>query len=474
MYYIDSHSHLDDDYLFEKIDTVLNNAKKSNVKKIITVLSEPYDKYFLRFEKLLKFENIYGIIGVHPHNAKDYNLDIEKKIIHFVEKHKNKIVAIGEIGLDYYYNFSPKEIQIEVFKRQIKLAEKLNLPIVIHTRNAEEETLKILLEQKLLSSRKVLLHCYTASYEFLKQILKYPDVYFSFSGIITFNKAEDLRKQLKLISISKILIETDSPYLAPVPFRGKKNEPSYVIYTAKKISEVLSIDESVLSEILTKNTLRFFNIKDAKLNQHFVYEYKGNLYINLTTECNLNCPFCVKRNVIFHNYNLFLHDEPEVEEVIDKLKKMNLNDYLEIVFCGFGEPLIRYEKVKKIASYIKKMGYTGTIRVNTNGLAEFFLNKKILEEIADCIDIISISFNATDEKYYVKLVGLNEDFKYYFKQLWEFFFRSIKIFGNKRVVISSIDYKGLDKHKLIQLGEKYNIKVKFRNLVSSQKISDNI
>jgi TatD DNase family protein len=201
-----------------------------------------------------KDEIIFGTYGIHPHEVKN-NKITSKLIIDEINKNK-KIIGIGETGLDFFYNNSEREEQIESFKNHIEASIHLNIPLIIHSRNAEIETFEVLNEFKD-HNLKILMHCYTGSKKFAEKLLDL-NAYFSASGIITFKNSVDLQETFKFIPFEKLLIETDSPYLAPVPHRGKKNEPSYVDFTAAKLSEIKKISKSKLIKITTDNFNKLF------------------------------------------------------------------------------------------------------------------------------------------------------------------------------------------------------------------------
>ena len=250
---IDSHCHLDHEPLINNINEVLSRSKNVGIKKILTICTTI--KSFESIKKILKLDDIiYGTFGIHPHETDSNN--VSKKIILDNIKINPKIIGIGETGLDFYYNNSKKNKQIDSFKTHIEAAIESNLPIIVHSRNAEEETFNVLNIYKD-EKPKVLMHCFTGSYNFYKEMNKL-NSYFSASGIITFNNSKDLQNTFSKISTDKLLVETDSPFLAPVPMRGKKNEPSYIEHTVKKLSEIKNIDLSEMINITTCNFEKLF------------------------------------------------------------------------------------------------------------------------------------------------------------------------------------------------------------------------
>ena len=250
---IDSHCHLDHEPLFSDLKNVIQRSKKVGIKKLLTI-STSYES-FDRIKKIIhEDEMIYGTIGIHPHETTKDKITSDFIVKNL--KHYSKIIGIGETGLDFYYNNSEKDKQIASFKEHIKASIKTNIPLIIHSRNAENETFEILQNFKKYNL-KILMHCFTGTNNFAKKLLEL-NSYFSASGIITFKNTTDLQKTFSLIPDDKILIETDSPFLAPVPNRGKKNEPSFIQFTANKLAEIKNINVSKLIEITTNNFNKLF------------------------------------------------------------------------------------------------------------------------------------------------------------------------------------------------------------------------
>ena len=251
---IDSHCHLDHEPLYENIDDILKRSKDAGIEKLLTICTtlESFNKikFLVKKDKI-----IYGTYGIHPHEAK--NDKITSDLIIKEIKQTNKIIGIGETGLDFYYNHSDKNDQFKSFEEHIKASIELNIPLIIHSRNAEDETLEIFNKYKN-NKLKILMHCFTGSKKFAENLLSL-GAYFSASGIITFKNSLELQETFKLIPLNKILIETDSPYLAPVPNRGKKNEPSFVKYTAQKLADIKQISNYDLIKSTTKNFNTLFN-----------------------------------------------------------------------------------------------------------------------------------------------------------------------------------------------------------------------
>jgi len=250
---IDSHCHLDHEPLFNNINEILVRSKNIGLKKLLTICTS--NESFENVQKILKIDEIiYGTYGIHPHETKN-NKVTKNVIIENIKKHP-KLIGIGETGLDFYYNHSQKDEQIKCFKEHIEASIEIDLPIIVHSRNAERETFEILNEYRN-QKPKILMHCFTGSYEFFKEMEKL-NSYFSASGIITFNNSLSLQKTFTKIPNNKLLVETDSPFLAPIPMRGKKNEPSFIKYTIKKLADLKGIDETEMINITSKNFENLF------------------------------------------------------------------------------------------------------------------------------------------------------------------------------------------------------------------------
>ena len=249
---IDSHCHLDHEPLFQDLENVIKRSKEIGLEKILTICTT-LDSFTNILKIIEKDPMIYGTFGIHPHEAKDNIVDTDQIINHV--KQSNKIIGIGETGLDFFYNHSDRDQQIKSFEEHIQASIKLNMPLIIHSRDAEDETYQILKNHEK-DNLKILMHCFTGSKKFADKLLELKS-YFSASGIITFKNAIDLQETFKTIPLDKLLIETDSPFLAPVPNRGKKNEPSFIKYTAEKLAEIKDVS---FSEISSRTTNNFNNL----------------------------------------------------------------------------------------------------------------------------------------------------------------------------------------------------------------------
>ena len=260
MIYVDSHCHIDGEQFEVERDEVVQRANDAGVKWMLTVgTGNPHDGEIERAVRCAeKYTNVFASVGVHPHDAKLYDDTAETHLIELAKR--EKVVAWGEIGLDYFYDHSPRDVQREVFRRQIKTAKNLNLPVIIHSREADDETVEILSEEyKNSLGCGGVMHCFGGSAQMAKAMLDL-GFYISFAGNVTFKKAENLREAAKIVPLERLLIETDCPFLAPVPNRGKRNEPSFVVHTARFLADFYGIEIELLAARTTQNFKTLFVI----------------------------------------------------------------------------------------------------------------------------------------------------------------------------------------------------------------------
>lgn len=253
---IDSHVHLDDAKFDYDRENLIENLKEHGLDRVYNIGAD-LESSIASVELADKYEIIKAVIGVHPHAASEYNQEVEDKLI---ELAKNENVrAIGEIGLDYYYDNSPRDIQVQVFKKQIELANKLKLPIVVHSREAAKETFDIISSYKeKYKDLKFLIHCFSQSVEMMREYVKM-GCYIALGGVVTFKNSKVPKEVAKEVPLENLLLETDCPYLAPEPMRGKRNEPMFIKYSAQKIAEIRGISLEELLKATDENTRRFYN-----------------------------------------------------------------------------------------------------------------------------------------------------------------------------------------------------------------------
>ncbi|MDH3975884.1 MAG: YchF/TatD family DNA exonuclease [Deltaproteobacteria bacterium] len=392
--FIDSHAHLDFPDYGPDLDSVIERANAAGVARIITVgTSLAGSRSSLELAR--KYPFIYATAGVHPHEAGEVRKETCDGIKALLQN--ENVLAVGEVGLDYHYDHSSREVQREVFRRFIALSREAHLPLVIHTREAERDTLEILRSEKAGEEGGVI-HCFSGTPEMAVDCIKL-GFYISIPGIVTFRKATNIHEVVRKIPIEKMLIETDSPYLAPVPYRGKRNEPSYVVKVAEKIAELKGLSLEDVARITTMNTEKLFrigNLEKAKI----AYRIRDSLYLNITSRCTNACPFCPKnRDFVVKGHYLELERDPDFAEIISAID--DPSPYEEVVFCGFGEPLLRLDVIKEVAAWLKEKG--AKVRINTDGLANAVYKRNILPELDGLIDALSVSLNADTPELYDKI-----------------------------------------------------------------------
>lgn len=252
---IDSHVHLDKEQFDLDREYLIKNLKNNGIESVVNIGADL--KSSIRSVELAKeYENIYATVGVHPHSAKELTDHMLKKLEDLTKE--EKVVAIGEIGLDYHYDNSPRDVQRQWFKKQIKLAKKLDMPIVVHSREADEDTLKILKEEK--ENLRGVIHCFSSDRKMMKEYIDL-GFYIALGGPVTFKKTDELKEVAKIVPIEKLLVETDAPYLAPHPYRGKRNEPIFVKQTAQLIAKLKGMTIEDLTLQTNKNTRAVFHME---------------------------------------------------------------------------------------------------------------------------------------------------------------------------------------------------------------------
>ena len=253
---VDSHCHLNFPQFKGKLDEIVKRALEKGVYRMLTISTKLNE--INELETISKsYSEVYNSVGVHPHECKNYKDLCLNDLIKYTKN--SKCIGIGESGLDFYYENSPKELQAKLFKLHIKAARETNLPLIVHTRNADAETIGILNEEMKKGVFTGLIHCFSTSKDLAEKAIDL-GFYISLSGIITFNKSNELRNIIKDLPISRLLVETDAPYLAPEPFRGKCNEPSYVIHTVKFLADLMNVELNTIAEKTTNNFNKLFNL----------------------------------------------------------------------------------------------------------------------------------------------------------------------------------------------------------------------
>ncbi|HEX8175221.1 MAG TPA: TatD family hydrolase [Pyrinomonadaceae bacterium] len=258
--FVDSHAHIDGQEYDEDRDEVVARAREAGVRAILNVgTGEPSSGAFERAVQVAeKYDHVYAAVGVHPHDAKLFDDEAAERLERLALE-SPRVIAWGEIGLDYHYDHSPREVQREVFRRQLRIARRLELPVIIHSREADADTVNILREEMSDSKRRGIMHCFGGSPQMAEDVLELGFM-ISFAGNVTFKKAEELRDAARRVPLERLLAETDCPYLTPVPFRGRRNEPARVREVVAGLADLRGMKTEELGRITTENFSRFFNL----------------------------------------------------------------------------------------------------------------------------------------------------------------------------------------------------------------------
>ena len=258
--FTDSHAHIDGPEFEADREEVIERARSAGVSVILNVgTGDPHSGAFERAIELgKKHESVYTAIGTHPHDARLYDDQAEDKIKSLIKS--ERVIAWGEIGLDFHYDNSPRDVQIAVFKRQLQAARECDLPVVIHTREAESETIEILKSDYAGVERRGVFHCFSGSMQLAQRAIELGFM-ISFSGIVTFKKADELREVATQVPLDRLLIETDCPFLSPIPYRGKRNEPAYVVEVARCLADIHGVEIEEIGCITSENFKSLFTLQ---------------------------------------------------------------------------------------------------------------------------------------------------------------------------------------------------------------------
>ncbi len=448
---IDTHCHLEMDAFDGDRDDVIKRARETGLEAIITIGSD-FESNRDGVALAEKYDFIFAAVGMHPHDAKDLTESAFNQLKIWADN--RKVVAFGEIGLDYHYDYSPREIQRAVFRQQLDFAKEAGLPVVIHSREAKEDTLGILKDSGI---EHGVMHCFSGDRDMAERALAM-GLYISFAGPVTFKNASQLREIAKIIPDECLLVETDAPYLAPVPVRGKRNEPAFVVHTARFLAELRGVSLEDLDRITTINAKRLFHIGELPAAQ-IAYRIRDSLYLNITNRCTSKCVFCVRFTTDFvKGHNLRLDHEPSIAELTEAIG--DPLRYKEVVFCGYGEPLLRLDAVISVAAWVKQQG--GRVRINTNGHGNLIHKRNILPELQGLVDVVSVSLDAQDEKTYRQLC--KPAFDNAFQEVLNFI-REAKLWIPE-VQATVVTAEGVDIDKCSVLAEELGVKLRVRELDS--------
>jgi len=459
---IDTHCHLEMPQFKDDLQEVLLRAKEAGIEALITIGSD-LEGCKGAIDISIKYDFVYAAVGFHPHDAKDLSEDIFSQIRSWISESRSnksvcggkdipKIVAVGEIGLDYFYDHSPREIQRAIFAQQLVYAKECDLPVIIHSRDAREDTIRILEDSGI---TKGVMHCFSGDPDMAERVMRL-GLHISLAGPVTFKKATVLKEVAKMVPDDRLLIETDAPYLAPDPFRGKRNEPAFIVNTARHIAELRGVTPEDIDRITTVNAKRLFGIGTPEAAR-ISYKIRNSLYLNITNRCTNKCLFCMRYQSDFvKGHNLHLQSEPTEKELEAAIGDPLM--YSEVVFCGYGEPLLRLDVVKSVAAWVKQRG--GIVRINTNGQGNLINKRNILPELKGLVDSVSVSLDAQDDETYDRIC--EPSFSNAFPAVVDFIRDARNYIPNVQATV--VEMKGIDIEKCRKLTDALNIKLRVRKL----------
>ncbi len=363
--------------------------------------------------------------------------------------------AVGETGLDFHHMTHPKDVQVEWFHRHIELAGSIGYPLIVHSRNAEAAVLS---ELPLSPSVPVILHCWNGGRKETEEAVS-RGFYIGVGGPVTYKGNDNLRGILSGVPGHLLLAETDSPFLPPEPHRGRRNEPAYTRFVIEALRELQGGDLSIegMSFVLWENAMRAFLLHPLNRRADIVYRYGDSVYLNLTSRCNNRCRFCIRRHSDGIGGHFLRHpSDPPERLVLSTIEALPLEDFQEVVICGFGEPTLRSGLVVKCCRKLAKTG--ARIRLNTNGLCTTFMGEDDAKELLSLVDSVSISLNASGETEYMRICRPSA------QGAWEHLLRFIRMAkaSGTETAVSAVKGSGADIHRTRDLAQRLGVPMKVR------------
>ncbi len=444
---VDSHAHLTSSRFDDDRDAVIRRALDGGVRLIVNPATGLEDSR-RAVELAERQDGVFACVGIHPHEAAS-GAPAALREIEELSRHP-RVVGIGEIGLDFHYNFAPRDVQEEVFRAQLEIARRRDLPVVIHTRESLAQTVAIVRTMiahgpawrartasphSRYPAPRGVFHCFPGTVADAWEVIALGFLV-SLPGIVTFRNAPLAASVASSVSLEHMLLETDSPYMTPVPHRGERNEPARLPLIAGRLAELQHLSVADVARSTAYGAFRLFGIGEPPAPE-IVYRLRDALYVNLTIRCNADCVFCDRKGeAVIKGHNLRIDREPTVEEVCRAIG--NPASYTEVVFCGYGEPTIRLKELKEIAGWVRARG--GKTRLNTDGHGSLINKRNIVPELVGLLDAVSISLNSPDRVQYGELMRLDPDVS--FPAMLDFAREAVRLLP--RVVMTIVDMPGID------------------------------
>ncbi len=400
MMLVDSHVHLDMPQFDSDRVEVVRRAYEAGVEYLLAIaMASPERSSIAQTLELADaHDGVLAAVGVHPHDARAASPDYLARLSPYLSHPKTAF--LGEIGLDYHYRNSPADLQREAFRRQLRLAQERDLPVVIHCREAWADLVAILKEESAGGRLRGVLHNFTGETGFARLCADF-GLLLSFSGMITFHSCDSIRQAARGLRLDQVLIETNAPHVAPSPHRGRRNEPSYLTDVARGLAEAMDVSVDDIERNSTRNFRRLAGLAPLLGDDVLVYAIRDRLYLNLTNRCTARCVFCRRESSpVASGYDLRLAREHDVDEYIEAIGEPSR--FAEIIFCGFGEPTLRLAELLAIAKAMKAKG--SRLRMNTNGHGNLIHGRDIVPDLAPFLDEISVSIDAGDAATYLRIV----------------------------------------------------------------------
>ncbi len=412
---VDTHTHIQAEIFDSDREKVLERARAGNVRVMIAVGTDVVSSQ-RAVELANREDGIYAAVGVHPNELGAAPSDWPERVRALAAQPRVK--AIGETGLDLYRKRTDPELQREAFLKHLKMAKELDLPVIMHSRAAGDEVLDVLESfekdapgggRPSPGKTRGVMHCFTAHEPVMRRAVKM-GLYISFAGPLTYPISRRNREVMKRVPDTRVLVETDSPYLGAQPVKHRRNEPAYLRYVATKVAEMRRISPRDVNRITTLNADDLFGLGVADRKPRIAYGIRSVLYLNITNSCTNRCSFCprvweeergpgAEGGYLVKGHNLRLDREPSAEEVFAAMG--DIEPYREVVFCGFGEPTMRLDVLIEVARRVRAGGQR--VRLDTNGQGSLHHGRSIVPDLAEAVDAVSVSLNASTAEEYAKL-----------------------------------------------------------------------
>ncbi len=435
--FVDTHCHLDFPDFDADRDDVVRRAADAGVDRMVTVGTT-----LASARRALDLAGrhpgrVFAAAGIHPNHTAEAapgDLDALRELAA-----DPRVCAVGETGLDFYRDGAPRDAQERAFRAHLDLAARVEKPVILHARQSGAAVLDLVDEARAGGAHvRGVFHCFTEGPEVLERALS-AGLAIGISGIVTFPKGGNVRDLVPRIPDARLLLDSDSPFLAPVPVRGKRNEPAFVTHIAAKLAELRGVGVADIARITTRNAAALFGLdgpggREAKI----AYVIRNTLYLAVTNDCTNDCTFCARnRSWVVKGHDIRLAGDPSAQEVIAAMG--DTSGYDEVCFCGFGEPTLRLEVVKTVADELKRRGQT--VRLNTNGLGSLYWGRDIVPELRGRVDVASVSLNTADPDQYQRLCRSRFGARAY-PAVCAFVRQAVRVLP--RVVCTAVDMPGID------------------------------